>query len=295
MFWSEGETKKAKALAETFVLQFWNYRKLNPIFSTKTKKTYVNHRSFFIYIWIKLHPVYSMRYSILIFIIQLSLLFISCSEEVPVNTNTIPNNDTLKYCDSLSLQTMNSVSDPKNEDTLRLDFFDFQIEFPHLSTFDNDKIQIKDTTELFLDLESSVDSAILIIKGENIASISLTEQFQTAISIQDEGPHIELYDWKNHQSDWIKVDSVSPFVYRLKYISEQENGNFPKFSKEELINAALKYGDEHWSDLIKNPPVGSWKDQFWIGVGVRRIKINGISNTGKPINKLLIIYPAMGC
>lgn len=236
-----------------------------------------------------------MRYSILILIIQLSLLFISCSEEGPVKESIIPLNDTSKYYDSIPLKAMNIVNDPESEDTLKLIFSDFQIEFPHLSTFDNDKIQIKDTTELFLDLESSVDSALLIIKGKNITSISLTEQFQTTVSIQDEGPHIELYDWKNYQSDWTKVDSISPFVYRLKYIPEQKSEKFPEFSKTELINAALKYGDEHWSNLIKNPPVGGWKDYFWIGVGVRRIKIIGISNTGKPINKLLIIYPAMGC
>ncbi len=224
------------------------------------------------------------------------LLFYSCNEsELVKNTNIISTTDSTYYIDSLPSQSSLIESNNENNDTLKLDFDDFQIKFPHLNTFSNNEISIKDTTELFLDLESTLDTFLIYWKNEKMISHSIKEQYQTVLSVQDEGPHIELYEWKNYKSEWADVDSIFSNVFLVRKITEEESSHFPKFTKQELVSYLTLNVDENWANKISNPEVGKWTEYFWIGVGIIRISIKIILNNGLEITKLLIIYPPMGC
>lgn len=233
-----------------------------------------------------------MRY-IFCFFITL-VLFHSCSQnEASKNSVLVSGANSVSYNDSTSASY--TESNVEKRDTLMLDFNDFVIKFPLLNTFSNNEIVLKDTTELYLDLESELDTFLIYWKNESIISYSIQEQYLTVLSLQDEGPHVELYDWKNYTSPWSKVDSVFKGAYLVKKISKNEASQFPAFTKQELISYLASNVSEDWAHKISNPETGHWTDKFWIGVGIRRILIRLILSNGQQITKMLVVYPPMGC
>lgn len=233
-----------------------------------------------------------MRY-IFCFFITL-VLFNSCSQnEASKNSVLVSGADSVSYNDSTS--TSYTESSAEKRDTLMLNFNDFLIKFPILNTFSNNEIVLKDTTELYLDLESELDTFLIYWKNESIISYSIQQQYQTVLSLQDEGPHVELYDWKNYTSPWSKVDSIFKGAYLVKKISKNEASQFPAFTKQELISYLASSVNANWVDKISNPETGIWSDKFWIGVGVRRILIKLMLRNGQEITKMLVVYPPMGC
>lgn len=239
-----------------------------------------------------------MPYYFSLFVVILIPFLYSCNEsESRKATNPLVSDiDTSFYLDSLP--SKNDVINYSNEpmDTLKLDFYDFEMQFPGLSVYtDGNALLLKDTTELFIELTSKIDTFSISLKNKKIKSCKISEQYENVLSVSDEGPHIELYEWKTYLSEWIDTDSISTGLFLMKNISEEESSKFPKFTREELVKYLELNAGENWANLIRKPEAGKWTDPFWIGVGIRRLLIKITLMDDTEIHKLLVIYPAMGC
>ena len=110
----------------------------------------------------------------------------------------------------------------------------------------------------------------------------LQMQYETSLSISDEGPHLDLLDWKHHTSEWRDLERLSPTRFRVPTLTEEEQERFPSYRPEELREAVLKAGDEGWLELLGG---GS--------VGVSSIRLRVIAPGAEPF--VVAFSIAMGC
>ncbi len=233
----------------------------------------------------------------------LLLLLWACSQpsktEEATSTSTQPPN-AFKLVDKALPETgqNTAVTEPHAAaDMLAIQFDLFTLQFPGLSTDEYDPTYKNDTVEFWLDLIdnfSKQEVRISLKNNTSYDSLKLFESYRTTLSISNEGPHLDLYEWLGHESGWIAMPSTGPQTFVVKTLTEKEMKQFPPFTHEELIHAADAYSEGTYGELIRNPSNGSWKDAFWIGIGLRRIKVE-LYKAGKVTTRILEVYIPMGC
>jgi hypothetical protein len=108
-------------------------------------------------------------------------------------------------------------------------------------------------------------------------------QFETSLAVGDEGPHIDLVDWKHCVSEWKPAGSAGPLVFVLPAPSEQEAGCFPSVRATEiaaatratLLRAGMEDSVPHWLGLLA--PVKRAGDQpTYVGVSKVRLRVEAL-------------------
>lgn len=171
-------------------------------------------------------------------------------------------------------------------DTVRLHFDDFTLLMPNIEIYRNDSIPGKDTIEISPELGYGLDSQIVMVHLKpNIKSVEVLESYKTVLSIMDEGPHLDLYHWKGYESSWTEIKPLKDKVFMMKFISEKEAARFPGFTKEELVEVA-ENAEKGWSNTLTKPSYCTWKDHYWIGVGIRRLKFVLTDSEGRSFENI---------
>jgi hypothetical protein len=228
---------------------------------------------------------------ITLIILATTLAFSNC-KQAPKGASKHPNIEQPKGLTALKATDVSGVN---TIDTARIDFGNFTVLMPDIEVYRNDSISGKDTIKISPEIGYDLDSQVVILQLKpNIKSVKIFESYKTVLSIMDEGPHLDLYDWKGYESDWMNLKSAGNKSFMMRAISEKDASRFPKFTKEELVELAEK-AEQGWGDILRKPSYGSWKNHFWIGVGIRRIKFVVTDMQGKVFEKYLVAYIAMGC
>ena len=107
-------------------------------------------------------------------------------------------------------------------------------------------------------------------------------QFETSMAISDEGPHIDLLDWKHCVSDWKYVSRIQGGnSYRLPGPSEAEASCFPPVTAQEIEAAVLAelQGDgfdetraQRWLELARSVNVPG-ESPSYVGVSKVRLRV----------------------
>lgn len=156
-----------------------------------------------------------------------------------------------------------------------------------------------DTIYLIEELETPMNIAgecTFEILGATGAVVSIEQSYQTSVFINDEGPHIELLDWKHHTSDWKKLDINEGKFQTLSY-SDEDRQKFPKADLDEFKNYVKEIGGQRWFDVIKdNTSIaenGSYPTFIGITQHLFRVKIQ--PKEGQPTEQIFIIEVPLGC
>ncbi len=228
----------------------------------------------------------------ILILLTIILSFSNCKQ---ASTKEVSSPYIIEKPKALTTPKAKEISPEQTADTVRLEFGDFTLLMPGIEVYRNDSIQGKDTIEISPELGFDLDSQVVILRSKaNIKSIEVFECHKTVLSIPDEGPHLDLYDWKGFESNWTRLKPLQKNQFMMSFISEKEASKFPEFTKEELIEEADRV-EKGWGDLIKRPSSGTWKDNFWTGVGIRRLKFVLTDYDGKVFEKYLVAYMPMGC
>lgn len=102
-----------------------------------------------------------------------------------------------------------------------------------------------------LDLGESIEDQIIFLHthpGESV-EFRVEQQFETSVTIMDEGPHVDLVDWKHYTSAWEELKMIGRNEFLTSKISGSESSKFPHVTGKE-ISAAIKE-DEKWSQLAR--------------------------------------------
>jgi hypothetical protein len=129
----------------------------------------------------------------------------------------------------------------------------------------------------------------------------IEQQYETSVTIMNEGPHMDLVNWKHHVSDWEILEEINENSFLSKDVSSND---FPAVTTDEIVEATKQqvavwakdgYGpDERWIELAKKCK-NSFEYPCGVSVSQVRLKISvKDGNSWKEIKIINLIVP-MGC
>lgn len=152
-----------------------------------------------------------------------------------------------------------------------------------------------DTAKLYLDLGETIQGQSLQIIKSGLRKIKIEQQYETSLSISNEGPHLDLFDWKHFTSEWVELKPIDMDKYIADSYSSKEQTKFPDFSETELIDFLNSNGRQGYADLISNPTYSDGSKHWWIGLSRVSIKVTGFDNENRLVTRLINFEIPMGC
>ena len=152
----------------------------------------------------------------------------------------------------------------------------------------------KKTTNAYLDLGENLSNKTVRIAAKDGANFKVQIQLETSLTIMDEGPHLDLINWKHCTTEWREVEKISGSEFILPVLEKINVDCFPNVTAAEIRAEALKLGGERWANLIKQD--ASINDYpLSTALSLVRIKIEEkISGEWQTITVLHFSIP-MGC
>ncbi|GAB5533151.1 MAG: hypothetical protein Roseis3KO_49280 [Roseivirga sp.] len=131
---------------------------------------------------------------------------------------------------------------------------------------------------------------------KSVKSIAIFQNYETSLTLMDEGPHIDLVNWKHHKSDWKRLELEDNHFSTLKY-SRAQNAMFPDVTTDEILSALrdhLNVENNRWTELAKQC---SSANSYPCGVSISSInlKIELTKVDGTTSLKHKIFEVPMGC
>jgi hypothetical protein len=235
------------------------------------------------------------------------ILFYSCSKSKSQNGNIIANKQTIVTDTSLAMTSDEVIRKAKKDSTERIEinhlftiqFQEFAIVFDSLEVWDNEAkgyINIQktknDTTFIFPDLGYSLEGNTFELKNfGDFKDVKIEQAYQTSMSIQGEGPHYDLSDWKHYNSEWITLKPLPLGKYLCATYSDEDTDRFPKVTLEEVKSQIQGVDRKEWLSFLSTEyPYGSVMISHYF------LKISGINKkTGQKIVKIVVFEMPMGC
>lgn len=145
-----------------------------------------------------------------------------------------------------------------------------------------------------LDLAENVDGqkATLHFPGSS-ASYRILQRYRTSMSVEAEGPHLDLVDWRHFDSPWTPLESLGANRFRTLRSEQMDDSKFPKTTKSEIIKEVRRRVGKDWPEIVEwvescNGPddgacivtissiylrIQKKVDHRWINVGLVEIRI----------------------
>ena len=107
-------------------------------------------------------------------------------------------------------------------------------------------------TEAFVDLGESLSSKIVRITAKAGTQFRVNVQMESSLTIMNEGPHLDLVDWKHCTTEWREAERITDSEFRIPVTEEIDQACFQEISVAEIRDEVLKRGGTRWADLIKD-------------------------------------------
>lgn len=147
-----------------------------------------------------------------------------------------------------------------------------------------------------LELGDSLDDLTLRLHPrEGVkADFAVEQSFETSLTVMEEGPHLDLLDWKHYNSPWQPLQKLSPTDFRTGTITEADSRKFPEVTAKEIQAIVKKEGGAtlgKYVSKVKGP------NDYPCGVGVSKVRFRITVKAGaeeKVIKTIEFLVP-MGC
>jgi len=130
---------------------------------------------------------------------------------------------------------------------------------------------------LNLGLGDSMTKIITLKPLNGEVQFRIEQRYETSLTLMNEGPHMDLLDWKHYISDWNKVEARNNLTFLVKEMSSEK---FPKVTQAEIINA-VKAESDKWSKR------GFDEQEQWISLA-KRCKGPTTYPCGVSISKIIL-------
>ena len=143
------------------------------------------------------------------------------------------------------------------------------------STLEERSIAVKPSgprvTNLDLEFGEAIENELIVLRSPVEQTFKVEMQFENSMAIGDEGPHLDLLNWKHHTSPWKEIRPTSANTFPVPEVSGADFTRFPTVTTDEIVAAVRKAGGgKRWLDLARTctaPGVG------WCYVTTSRISI----------------------
>jgi hypothetical protein len=205
-----------------------------------------------------------MKYMRLTFVFFVLTSTLACNESKPVSQ--IESKDTLSIISTPVIER-EILKDVDNGRELYLNFNEIEVVFDSLKLWDYEKDDLRklqningDSVTVAIDLGDDLQQQTFALKySEMFNDIKVEQSYITSMSIQGEGPHLDLTDWKHYQSGWKPVSKISNNKYRCLSYTESEQTRFPEVTLEDVkLEIAETENYKEWLSYLDNKyPFGS--------------------------------------
>ena len=105
-----------------------------------------------------------------------------------------------------------------------------------------------------LDLTEDIDDQRIILHpiSGTTTQFRIEERFETSVSIQAEGPHLDLTNWKHYYSPWKELRRVGDNSFLTLRIPTSQFTRFPRVTAAEIKKEVLRVGGKRWAALVRN-------------------------------------------
>ncbi|MBA3986551.1 MAG: hypothetical protein H0X63_08285 [Flavobacteriales bacterium] len=203
-------------------------------------------------------------------------------------------------------------------------FEDFQIQFhdypffegENLSKLENEKeksaprFRVEEegsAITIFQEIGESIEEKTISIYGDNLIDLKIEQRYSTNLSINDEGPHCDLKDWKTYSSEWKPIKELvnesihisflfnNPKKLKTQKYNEEERKKFHSVSIKELKREVYYECGYDWLIRIKDlESINDYRCSIGISGYFLRITAKRKSD-GKEIVHLININSPLGC
>ena len=155
----------------------------------------------------------------------------------------------------------------------------------------------KDTIVVQLGLVGKISGqTYLLMPAASIKTIQIYQNYETSLTIMDEGPHLDLTDWAHYNGEWKNLEIESNSFKTLEY-STAEQERFPEVTSGEILEATKRYvsvDSKRWTELAKQC---TGPNAYPCGVSINRINLKIVltDNKGNTTEKYIIFEVPMGC
>lgn len=153
---------------------------------------------------------------------------------------------------------------------------------------------LKSDPRAFLELGDTISSANMQITAQQSDQLRVSVQLETSMSIQDEGPHLDLISWKHCTTSWFMIKNLGNHKFKLPNFDNINLDCFPKVNASEIKNEVLKQGGEHWLSVIENNISVDFMP-ISIDLSLVRIKMEQLINSKWVVVTVLNIDIPLGC
>jgi hypothetical protein len=80
----------------------------------------------------------------------------------------------------------------------------------------------------------------------------IEQRFETSLAVSNEGPHLDLLDWKHHYSPWRTLQPTRGNRFLIAAISQEESSRFPAVTAEEIRWVVKQAAGEGWAELVRD-------------------------------------------
>ncbi|MDO6592864.1 hypothetical protein [Neptuniibacter sp. 1_MG-2023] len=146
-----------------------------------------------------------------------------------------------------------------------------------------------------LEIGDTLSKAMVILEGKNNQSYRVAFQLETSLSVNAEGPHFDLTEWKHCTTEWHQLNITDGNGVVLPNFDEVNVDCFPEVNHDEIKAAVLAKGGEEWVRIFEGE---GWPDGYSpveISLSRVRIKIEKLINTQWRVLTVINVAIPMGC
>ncbi|SHJ48323.1 hypothetical protein [Cycloclasticus pugetii] len=149
----------------------------------------------------------------------------------------------------------------------------------------------------FSELEAgeNLSQAKVMLHGKDRENYRVALQLETSLSVNAEGPHLDLTEWKHCTTKWHRLKIAYNHKVLLPNFDEVNVDCFPEVTHDEINAAVLAKGGEEWVRILNGE---GWPESYSpvdVSLSTARIKIEKLINTQWQVVTVINIAIAMGC
>ena len=151
-----------------------------------------------------------------------------------------------------------------------------------------------DTVRIYVEPGESPEGQQLSVSSGKLTDLKIEQQYETSISISNEGPHCDLNEWKHYYSEWKLIEPNAKGLFIAHSYSMNERKHFPVVSIDELKERVRTKCGEDWFQLVKNIKTPT---EYPSNVVISRyyLRMTGKhKESGATVKKLIIFESPMG-
>ena len=132
------------------------------------------------------------------------------------------------------------------------------------------------------------------LQDPNIKFVSVSQSYETSLTLMDEGPHMDLTDWMHYTSDWQPL-SVEDWQFSTLEYDQYDYQRFPEVGPMEIMAAVkARVNDPKWVKLAEkcaNPL------SYPCGVSISRyfLKLEIQDFQDQVTERIVVFEVPMGC